>query len=130
MTMSLSVGFELDYDNVIYNRMLDALGIAEADLFECSVVVFPANSNAKITNFKSQNHDHGEVKMEGSIAETIDKMNAAIENLRTAQTAQNDAEISKRDAEISDLKKQIAQLSNPITGTAQTEDPSKQYITI
>ena len=92
--MGLSVGFELDYDNVIYNRMLDALGIAEADLFECSVVVFPANSNAKITNFKSQNHDHGE---------------------------------SKRDAEISDLKKQIAQLSNPITGTAQTEDPSKQY---
>ena len=125
--MGLSVGFELDYDNVIYNRLLDALGIAEVDLFECSVVVFPANSNAKITNFKSQNHDHGENKMEGSIAETIDKMNAAIENLRTAQTAQNDAEISKRDAEISDLKKQIAQLSNPITGTAQTEDPSKQY---
>ena len=125
--MGLSVGFELDYDNVIYNRMLDALGIAEADLFECSVVVFPANTNAKITNFKSQNHDHGEVKMEGSIAETIEKMNAAIENLRTAQTAQNDAEISKRDAEISDLKKQIAQLSNPITGTAQTEDPKMQY---
>lgn len=125
--MGLSVGFEMDYDNVIYNRMLDALGIAEADLFECSVVVFPANSNAKITNYKSQNHDHGEVKMEGSIAETIEKMNAAIENLRNAQTAQNDAEISKRDTEIADLKKQIAQLSNPITGTAQTEDPSKQY---
>ena len=125
--MGLSVGFEMDYDNVIYNRLLDALGIAEADLFECSVVVFPANSNAKITNFKSQNHDHGENKMEGSIAETIEKMNAAIENLRTAQTAQNDAEISKRDAEISDLKKQIAQLSNPISGTAQAEDPSKQY---
>lgn len=125
--MGLSVGFELDYDNVIYNRMLDALGIAEADLFECSVVVFPANTNAKITNFKSQNHDHGENKMEGSIAETIEKMNAAIENLRTAQTAQNDAEISKRDAEISELKKQIAQLSNPINGTAQAEDPSKQY---
>ena len=104
--------------------------MAEADLFECSVVVFPANSNAKITNFKSQNHDHGENKMEGSIAETIEKMNAAIENLRTAQTAQtaqNDAEISKRDAEIASLKTQIAQLSNPITGTAQTEDPSKQY---
>lgn len=125
--MGLSVGFEMDYDNVIYNRLLDALGIAEADLFECSVVVFPANSNAKITNYKSQNHDHGEVKMEGSIAETIEKMNAAIENLRNAQTAQNDAEISKRDTEIADLKKQIAQLSNPITGTAQTEDPSKQY---
>ena len=125
--MGLSVGFEMDYDNVIYNRLLDALGIAEADLFECSVVVFPANTNAKITNFKSQNHDHGENKMEGSISETIEKMNAAIENLRTAQTAQNDAEISKRDAEISDLKKQIAQLSNPITGTAQTEDPKMQY---
>ena len=125
--MGLSVGFEMDYDNVIYNRMLDALGIAEADLYECSVVVFPANSNAKITSYKSQNHDHGENKMEGSIAETIEKMNAAIENLRTAQTAQNDAEISKRDAEISDLKKQIAQLSNPINGTAQAEDPSKQY---
>ena len=125
--MGLSVGFELDYDNVTYNRLLDALGIAEADLFECSVVVFPANTNAKITNFKSQNHDHGENKMEGSIAETIEKMNAAIENLRTAQTAQNDAEISKRDAEIASLKTQIAQLSNPITGTAQTEDPSKQY---
>lgn len=125
--MGLSVGFEMDYDNVIYNRLLDALGIAEADLFECSVVVFPANTNAKITNFKSQTHDHGENKMEGSIAETIEKMNAAIENLRTAQTAQNDAEISKRDAEISDLKKQIAQLSNPINGTAQAEDPSKQY---
>ena len=125
--MGLSVGFELDYDNVIYSKMLDALGIAEADLFECSVVVFPANTNAKITNLKSQNHDHGENKMEGSIAETIEKMNAAIENLRTAQNAQNDAEISKRDAEISDLKKQIAQLSNPINGTAQAEDPSKQY---
>ena len=125
--MGLSVGFEMDYDNVIYNRLLDALGIAEADLFECSVVVFPANTNAKITNFKSQNHDHGENKMEGSIAETIEKMNAAIENLRTAQTAQNDAEISKRDAEIASLKTQIAQLSNPITGTAQAEDPSKQY---
>lgn len=125
--MGLSVGFELDYDNVIYNRILDALGIAEADLFECSVVVFPANTNAKITNFKSQNHDHGENKMEGSILETIEKMNATIENLRTAQTAQNDAEISKRDAEIANLKTQIAQLSNPITGTAQTEDPAKQY---
>lgn len=125
--MGLSVGFEMDYDNVIYNRMLDALGIAEADLYECSVVVFPANTNAKITSYKSQNHDHGENKMEGSIAETIEKMNAAIENLSTAQTAQNDAEISKRDAEISELKKQIAQLSNPINGTAQAEDPSKQY---
>lgn len=125
--MGLSVGFEMDYDNVIYNRMLDALGIAEADLYECSVVVFPANTNAKITSYKSQNHDHGENKMEGSIAETIEKMNAAIENLRTAQTAQNDAEISKRDAEIASLKTQIAQLSNPINGTAQAEDPSKQY---
>lgn len=125
--MGLSVGFEMDYDNVIYNRMLDALGIAEADLYECSVVVFPANTNAKITSYKSQNHDHGENKMEGSILETIEKMNAAIENLRTAQTAQNDAEISKRDTEISELKRQIAQLSNPVTGTAQTEDPSQQY---
>lgn len=125
--MGLSVGFEMDYNNVMYNRALDAFGIAEADLFECSVVVFPANSNAKITNYKSQNHDHGEKKMEGSILDTIEKMNAAIENLRIAQTAQNDAEISKRDNEISELKKQIAQLSNPITGTAQTEDPSRQY---
>ena len=125
--MGLSVGFEMNYDNVIYNRLLDALGIAEADLFECSVVVFPANSNAKITNFKSQNHDHGENKMDGSIAETIEKMNKSIADIRAAQTAQNDAEISKRDNEISELKKQIAQLSNPITGTAQTEDPAKQY---
>lgn len=125
--MGLSVGFEMDYNNVMYNRASDAYGIAEADLFECSVVVFPSNTNAKITNFKSQNHDHGENKMEGSILETIEKMNATIENLRTAQTAQNDAEISKRDAEIASLKTQIAQLSNPITGTAQTEDPSKQY---
>ena len=125
--MGLSVGFEMDYDNVIYNRLLDALGIAEADLFECSVVVFPANSNAKITNFKSQNHDHGENKMDGSIAETIEKMNKSIADIRAAQTAQNDAEISKRDAEIASLKTQIAQLSNPITGTAQTEDPAKQY---
>ena len=125
--MGLSVGFEMDYDNVMYNRASDAYGIAEADLFECSVVVFPSNTNAKITNFKSQNHDHGENKMEGSILETIEKMNATIENLRTAQTAQNDAEISKRDAEIASLKTQIAQLSNPINGTAQAEDPSKQY---
>ena len=118
---------EMDYNNVMYNRASDAYGIAEADLFECSVVVFPSNTNAKITNFKSQNHDHGENKMEGSILETIEKMNATIENLRTAQTAQNDAEISKRDAEIASLKTQIAQLSNPINGTAQAEDPSKQY---
>ena len=80
--------------------------------------------------FELDYDDHGENKMEGSIAETIEKMNAAIENLRTAQTAQtaqNDAEISKRDAEIASLKTQIAQLSNPITGTAQTEDPKMQY---
>ena len=124
--LGLSVGFELDYDALEYNQELDAYGIADADLMEYSVVVFPANPNAKITQVKSS-HDHDIGENDMNLKDQIDAMNKAIEEIRTAANSASDAEISKRDAEISDLKKQIAQLSNPITGTAQTEDPSKQY---
>ena len=124
--LGLSVGFELDYDALEYNQELDAYGIADADLMEYSVVVFPANPNAKITQVKSS-HDHDIGENDMNLKDQIDAMNKAIEEIRTAANSASDAEISKRDAEISDLKKQIAQLSNPINGTAQTEDPSKQY---
>jgi HK97 family phage major capsid protein/HK97 family phage prohead protease len=124
--MGLSVGFEMDYDSVEYNQDLDAYGIADADLMEYSVVVFPANPNAKITQVKSS-HDHDIGENDMNLKDQIDAMNKAIEDIRAAANSASDAEISKRDTEISELKKQIAQLSNPITGTAQTEDPSKQY---
>ena len=124
--LGLSVGFEMDYDALEYNQELDAYGIADADLMEYSVVVFPANPNAKITQVKSS-HDHDIGENDMNLKDQIDAMNKAIEEIRTAANSASDAEISKRDAEISALKKQIAQLSNPITGTAQTEDPSKQY---
>lgn len=124
--LGLSVGFEMDYDSVEYNQDLDAYEIADADLMEYSVVVFPANPNAKITQVKSS-HDHDNGENDMNLKDQIDAMNKAIEEIRTAANSASDAEISKRDTEISELKKQIAQLSNPITGTAQTEDPSKQY---
>ena len=124
--LGLSVGFEMDYDSVEYNQDLDAYGIADADLMEYSVVVFPANPNAKITQVKSS-HDHDIGENDMNLKDQIDAMNKAIEEIRTAANSASDAEISKRDAEIASLKTQIAQLSNPITGTAQTEDPSKQY---
>ena len=124
--LGLSVGFELDYDALEYNQELDAYGIADADLMEYSVVVFPANPNAKITQVKSS-HDHDIGENDMNLKDQIDAMNKAIEEIRTAANSASDAEISKRDAEIASLKTQIAQLSNPITGTAQTEDPSKQY---
>jgi HK97 family phage major capsid protein len=62
-----------------------------------------------------------------NLKDQIDAMNKAIEDIRAAANSASDAEISKRDAEIASLKTQIAQLSNPITGTAQAEDPAKQY---
>ena len=124
--LGLSVGFEMDYDSVEYNQDLDAYGIADADLMEYSVVVFPANPNAKITQVKSS-HDHDIGENDMNLKDQIDAMNKAIEEIRTAANSASDAEISKRDAEIASLKKQIAQLSNPITGTAQTEDPKMQY---
>ena len=124
--LGLSVGFEMDYDALEYNQELDAYGIADADLMEYSVVVFPANPNAKITQVKSS-HDHDIGENDMNLKDQIDAMNKAIEDIRAAANSASDAEISKRDAEISDLKKQIAQLSNPINGTAQAEDPSKQY---
>ena len=124
--LGLSVGFEMDYDSVEYNQDLDAYGIADADLMEYSVVVFPANPNAKITQVKSS-HDHDIGENDMNLKDQIDAMNKAIEDIRAAANSASDAEISKRDAEIASLKTQIAQLSNPITGTAQTEDPSKQY---
>jgi len=124
--LGLSVGFELDCDALEYNQDLDAYGIADADLMEYSVVVFPANPNAKITQVKSS-HDHDIGENDMNLKDQIDAMNKAIEEIRTAANSASDAEISKRDAEIASLKTQIAQLSNPITGTAQTEDPSKQY---
>ena len=124
--LGLSVGFEMDYDALEYNQELDAYGIADADLMEYSVVVFPANPNAKITQVKSS-HDHDIGENDMNLKDQIDAMNKAIEEIRTAANSASDAEISKRDAEIASLKTQIAQLSNPITGTAQTEDPSKQY---
>ena len=124
--LGLSVGFEMDYDALEYNQELDAYGIADADLMEYSVVVFPANPNAKITQVKSS-HDHDNGENDMNLKDQIDAMNKAIEDIRAAANSASDAEISKRDAEIASLKTQIAQLSNPITGTAQTEDPSKQY---
>ena len=93
---------------------------------EYSVVVFPANPNAKITQVKSS-HDHDNGENDMNLKDQIDAMNKAIEEIRTAANSASDAEISKRDAEIASLKTQIAQLSNPITGTAQTEDPKMQY---
>lgn len=124
--LGLSVGFEFDYDSVEYNQDLDAYGIADADLMEYSVVVFPANPNAKITQVKSS-HDHDIGENDMNLKDQIDAMNKAIEDIRAAANSASDAEISKRDAEIASLKTQIAQLSNPINGTAQAEDPSKQY---
>ena len=124
--LGLSVGFEMDYDALEYNQELDAYGIADADLMEYSVVVFPANPNAKITQVKSS-HDHDIGENDMNLKDQIDAMNKAIEEIRTAANSASDAEISKRDAEIASLKTQIAQLSNPITGTAQTEDPKMQY---
>ena len=124
--LGLSVGFEMDYDALEYNQELDAYGIADADLMEYSVVVFPANPNAKITQVKSS-HDHDNGENDMNLKDQIDAMNKAIEEIRTAANSASDAEISKRDAEIASLKTQIAQLSNPITGTAQTEDPKMQY---
>ncbi len=124
--LGLSVGFEMDYDSVEYNQDLDAYGIADADLMEYSVVVFPANPNTKITQVKSS-HDHDNGENDMNLKDQIDAMNKAIEDIRAAANSASDAEISKRDAEIASLKTQIAQLSNPITGTAQNEDPSKQY---
>ncbi len=124
--LGLSVGFEMDYDALEYNQELDAYGIADADLMEYSVVVFPANPNAKITQVKSS-HDHDNGENDMNLKDQIDAMNKAIEDIRSAANSASDAEISKRDAEIASLKTQIAQLSNPITGTAQNEDPSKQY---
>ena len=121
--LGLSVGFEMDYDALEYNQELDAYGIADADLMEYSVVVFPANPNAQVKS--SHDHDNGENDM--NLKDQIDAMNKAIEEIRTAANSASDAEISKRDAEIASLKTQIAQLSNPITGTAQTEDPKMQY---
>lgn len=124
--LGLSVGFEMDYDALEYNQELDAYGIADADLMEYSVVVFPANPNAKITQVKSS-HDHDNGENDMNLKDQIDAMNKAIEDIRAAANSASDAEISKRDAEIASLKTQIAQLSNPINGTAQAEDPSKQY---
>jgi len=124
--LGLSVGFEMDYDSVEYNQDLDAYGIADADLMEFSTAVFPANPNAKITQVKSS-HDHDNGENDMNLKDQIDAMNKAIEDIRAAANSASDAEISKRDAEIASLKTQIAQLSNPITGTAQAEDPSKQY---
>lgn len=124
--LGLSVGFEMDYDSVEYNQDLDAYGIADADLMEFSTVVFPANKNAKITQVKSS-HDHDIGENDMNLKDQIDAMNKAIEDIRAAANSASDAEISKRDAEIASLKTQIAQLSNPINGTAQAEDPSKQY---
>lgn len=124
--LGLSVGFEMDYDSVEYNQDLDAYGIADADLMEFSTVVFPANKNAKITQVKSS-HDHDIGENDMNLKDQIDAMNKAIEDIRAAANSASDAEISKRDAEIASLKTQIAQLSNPITGTAQAEDPTKQY---
>jgi len=124
--LGLSVGFEMDYDAVEYNQDLDAYGIADADLMEYSVVVFPANKNAKITQVKSS-HDHDIGENDMNLKDQIDAMNKAIEDIRAAANSASDAEISKRDAEIASLKTQIAQLSNPINGTAQAEDPTKQY---
>ena len=124
--LGLSVGFEMDYDALEYNQELDAYGIADADLMEYSVVVFPANHNAKIIQVKSS-HDHDIGENDMNLKDQIDAMNKAIEDIRAAANSASDAEISKRDAEIASLKTQIAQLSNPITGTAQTEDPLKQY---
>ena len=124
--LGLSVGFEMDYDALEYNQELDAYGIADADLMEYSVVVFPANPNAKITQVKSS-HDHDNGENDMNLKDQIDAMNKAIEDIRAAANSASDAEISKRDAEIASLKTQIAQLSNPITGTAQNEDPAKQY---
>ena len=124
--LGLSVGFEMDLDALEYDQGLDAYGIADADLMEFSTVVFPANKNAKITQVKSS-HDHDIGENDMNLKDQIDAMNKAIEEIRTAANSASDAEISKRDAEISALKTQIAQMSNPITGTAQNEDPSKQY---
>lgn len=124
--LGLSVGFEMDFDALEYDQGLDAYGIADADLMEYSVVVFPANKNAKITQVKSS-HDHDNGENDMNLKDQIESMNKAIEDIRSAANSVSDAEISKRDAEISALKTQIAQLSNPITGTTQTEDPARQY---
>lgn len=52
----LSIGFTIDdYNDMEYNSTLNAVALNKIDLREISVVTFPANDQAQVTNVKNEN---------------------------------------------------------------------------
>lgn len=96
----LSIGFRVKNEDIVYDKTRKAYGIKSISLVECSLVTFPANKEATITD----------VKNEGiTLMNTAD--NKTVEDTETIEV---NTEVDTLRSEIDNLKRTIADITNPV----------------
>ena len=63
-----SIGFKIDSDDIKFDKKRDAYALDNVDLIECSIVTFPANDNAQITNVKQQDFSQTDLNKDPDMA--------------------------------------------------------------
>lgn len=116
----LSIGFMANREDFLFDKKSGAYGIKDADLMECSVVTFPANKGARVTNVKCE--------------DSMNKENNPVDNEKDPEFVDMEAfrkEMSKTitdtvNTELEAIKKEISSLKNPVN-MAANEDKNTAY---
>lgn len=134
-----SIGFRIDEDEIVHDKERDTYGFKKVDLMECSVVTFPANKNAQVTDVKQDNfilNDEEDSKMPNNtddmsyirqqLEQLLNDKNKAAEAAVTADNSRMDEvdkQLSANADDIEAIKREIASLKAPsMNNSVKTED--------
>ena len=113
-----SIGFMIESDDIEYNKELDAYGLDNVDLKECSLVTFPANTQAQITSVKQEEFIVATEKETEMEEKRFNELSQKFDNFEKSIMDNN----VERDAKIENMMREISNLkSNAMTGTADAK---------
>ena len=113
-----SVGFMIESEDIEYDKVRDAYGLDNVDLKECSLVTFPANTQAQITNVKQEEFIVATEKETEMEEKQFNELSQKFDNFEKSIMDNN----AERDAKIENLMREISTLkSNALTGTADAK---------
>ena len=113
-----SVGFMIEREDIEYDKVRDAYGLDNVDLKECSLVTFPANTQAQITNVKQEEFIVATEKETEMEEKQFNELSQKFDNFEKSIMDNN----AERDAKIENLMREISTLkSNALTGTADAK---------
>lgn len=113
-----SIGFKIDSDDIKFDKKRDAYALDNVDLIECSIVTFPANTQAQITNVKQEEFIVATEKETEMEEKQFNELSQKFDNFEKSIMDNN----AERDAKIENLMREISTLkSNALTGTADAK---------